>query len=127
MIALRPSFRRVTALTGVTRRSMSVITLSDQEAVEKFKTINSKTVCYFTAVWCPPCKQIKPIYEEMSTKYDGVAFGKIDVDDNADAAVEYEISNVPTFIAFDGEEIVARFSGADPNQLTSMVEALKSR
>lgn len=114
------------AARSVQRRCFSsVVTLSDTDAVEKFTKINDKSVCYFTAVWCPPCKQIKPIYEEMSEKYEGVAFGKIDVDDNADAAAEHEIQSVPTFIAFKGDSPIARFSGADPTQLTQMVEALQ--
>lgn len=75
---------------------------------------------YFTAVWCPPCKAIKPVYEEMSKKYEGVSFGKIDVDENSDAAQEFQISAVPTFIFSNGE----RFSGADPNQLETLIKAL---
>jgi thioredoxin-like negative regulator of GroEL len=64
----------------------------------------------------------------MSTKYkDTVAFGKVDVDDNADAAVEFEITSVPTFIAFDGEEPIARFSGADPGQLETVVKDLEKK
>ena len=103
---------------------MSVITLSDLEATEKFRQLNHKSVLYFTATWCPPCKAIKPLYEEMATKYKDVAFGKVDVDDNSDAALEFEISAVPTFVFFDGEEVIERFSGADSNQLLSLVEKL---
>ena len=47
------------------------------------------------AIRCPPCKQIKPIYEEMSTEHTSVAFGKVDVDDNSEAAQEFEITSVP--------------------------------
>ena len=76
---------------------------------------------------CPPCKAIKPVYEELSTKYGDVAFGKVDVDENSDAAVEFQISAVPTFVFFDGEEAVERFSGADPNKLESLVKDLTAR
>ena len=130
---------------------MSVINISDLDATEKFRELNQKVrqahtnavasktihdpkkffsrtffvlnkqhVMYFTAVWCPPCKAIKPVYEEMSKKYEGVSFGKIDVDENSDAAQEFQISAVPTFIFSNGE----RFSGADPNQLESLIKAL---
>lgn len=78
-------------------------------------------------VRCPPCKAIKPVYEELASKYKGVAFGKVDVDDNADAAVEFEISAVPTFVFFDGEEPIERFSGADPNKLEALVKDLEAR
>ena len=76
---------------------------------------------------CPPCKAIKPIYEELSTKYTDVAFGKVDIDENSDAAVEFEIHAVPTFIFFDGEEPIETFSGADPTKLESFVKDLQAR
>lgn len=67
---------------------------------------------------------ISPIYDEMSKKYPDVAFGKVDVDDNQDAAVEFQISAVPTFIFSKGEETVNKFSGADKGQLEQLVEDL---
>ena len=73
---------------------------------------------------CPPCKAIKPIYEELSKEYEGIAFGKIDIDDNQDAAVEYAISSVPTFIFFDGKTKYGQFSGADKNQLEAVIKDL---
>ena len=76
---------------------------------------------------CPPCKAIKPLYEELSKKYSDVAFGKIDVDENSEAAAEFNISAVPTFVFFDGEEQIERFSGADPNQLESLIKDLDGR
>ena len=63
----------------------------------------------------------------MATKYGGVAFGKVDVDDNAETAQEFEISAVPTFVFSDGEIAVERFSGADPKMLESLVKDLDSR
>mmetsp|Transcript_53084 Transcript_53084/g.128835 ORF Transcript_53084/g.128835 Transcript_53084/m.128835 type:complete len:152 (+) Transcript_53084:130-585(+) len=109
------------------RRFMSVINISDFEATEKFSQLNHKSVLYFTATWCPPCKAIKPLYEELSDKYGDVAFGKIDVDENSEAAAEFNISAVPTFVFFDGEEQIERFSGADPNQLESLIKDLDGR
>ena len=66
------------------------------------------------------CNTTQPVYEELATKYDGVSFGKVDVDDNSEAAAEFQISAVPTFIFSNGQ----RFSGADPNQLEQLIKAL---
>ena len=108
-----------------TRRMLSaVVTLSDGDAVNKFRTINSKSVMYFTATWCPPCKMIAPIYTELSTKYPDVAFGKVDVDENQDAAGEFQISAVPTFIFSKSDETVNKFSGADKVELEKMIQDL---
>ena len=63
----------------------------------------------------------------MSKKHTDVAFGKVDVDDNADAAMAHMINAVPTFIFFDGEDPVERFSGADQNQLEALIKDLEGR
>merc|ERR1712071_195803 len=104
-----------------------VTTLSDEEAVKKFRCINNKSILYFTATWCPPCKKIKPIYEQMSDEFPSVAFGKVDVDDNQDAALDFDISAVPTFVLFEGEKATAKFSGADPNKLKQYVTELHAK
>jgi thioredoxin 1 len=119
--------RNAFAAHGKKRFMSSVINLSDFEATEKFTQLNHKSVLYFTATWCPPCKVIKPVYEELATKYSDVAFGKVDVDDNSDAALEFNITSVPTFVFFDGEDIMERFSGADPNKLEALLQDLNSR
>jgi hypothetical protein len=41
--------RNTTGRSHVLRRYMSVITLSDEQAIEKFRMINAKSVLYFTA------------------------------------------------------------------------------
>eukprot|EP01082_Thalassiosira_pseudonana_P012946 g11775.t1 g11775 contig6:568758-569138(-) len=106
------------------QRCMSVIKLSDNDAVDKFRTINQKSVMYFTASWCPPCKMISPIYDKLAEKYTSVAFGKVDVDDNQDAAMEFQISAVPTFVLSKGAEAVNKFSGADQVQLEKLIKDL---
>lgn len=103
---------------------MSVITLSDEKAIEKFRMVNHKSVLYFTATWCPPCKAIAPVYEELSKKYPDVAFGKVDVDENSDAALDFEVKAVPTFVLFDGEDMKEKFSGADAAVLEKYVQDL---
>lgn len=57
----------------------AVVNLSDLDAVTKFRNINSKSVVYLTATWCPPCKMISPIYDELSKDdaFHQVAFGKV--------------------------------------------------
>uniref|UniRef100_A0A6U3RSM6 Thioredoxin domain-containing protein n=1 Tax=Ditylum brightwellii TaxID=49249 RepID=A0A6U3RSM6_9STRA len=116
-----------TAVVHMNRRWMSVVNLSDSEAVEKFRMLNSKSVLYFTATWCPPCKAIAPKYEAMSKRHPSVAFGKVDVDENSDVALDFEIRAVPTFVLFDGEKATEKFSGADEEKLEKHVIELEGR
>jgi thiol-disulfide isomerase/thioredoxin len=78
------------ALHG-TVHPLAVTKISDEDALSKFTQLNSKSILYFTATWCPPCKMISPIYEKLSHAHPDVGFAKIDVDDNSVAAMEFNV------------------------------------
>jgi len=61
-----------------------------------------KTIYYFTADWCQPCKKTRPIVEQLNRDQSTAGFQIIDVDDNPDLVKNFGISSVPTFILFDG-------------------------
>lgn len=55
----------------------------------------------FYADWCGPCNAMAPVIEELATELDGkVKVGKINVDENSDIAVEYNVMSIPTLIIF---------------------------
>lgn len=55
----------------------------------------------FYADWCGPCNAMAPVIEEVATELDGKAkVGKINVDENSDIAVEYNVMSIPTLIIF---------------------------
>ena len=55
----------------------------------------------FYADWCGPCNAMAPVIEEFATELDGKAkVGKINVDENSDIAVEYNVMSIPTLIIF---------------------------
>ena len=60
-----------------------------------------KTVYYFTADWCSPCKRTRPIVEELSREQTVAMFQIIDVDDNSTLANTFAIQSIPTFILFE--------------------------
>lgn len=70
-----------------------------------------KKYLYFSAPWCGPCKTLGPTMEKVS---DVVAVRKINVDEESDLAIEYNVRNVPTVVLLDDEKEVKRFVGAKP-------------
>lgn len=60
-----------------------------------------KTVYYFTADWCQPCKKTKPIVQELNIEQTQAGFQIIDVDDNNELVKAFKIKSVPTFILFE--------------------------
>jgi len=74
----------------------------------------------FTAVWCQPCKQLDPIVKQLADEWQGrVKFIKLDVDDNPNIAMTYQVMSVPTLMLFIGGKPIERVSGfQDKNRLT---------
>ena len=69
----------------------------------------------FWAEWCPPCKMIGPIMEELAEEYDGTAVvTKINVDENPGLAQKYGVRSIPTILFFKDGEIKDQVVGALP-------------
>ena len=75
------------------------------------------TVKRYTASWCGPCKQLAPIFSELQSEISEASFQTIDVDQNRDAAVEANVSSVPTVIFEKDGQPVYRFSGVLPKSV----------
>ncbi len=59
----------------------------------------------FWAPWCGPCKMVAPIVEEIANERTDIKVGKIDVDEEPELAVRFQVMSIPTLIVFkDGKE-----------------------
>ncbi|PWN28706.1 thioredoxin H-type-like protein, partial [Jaminaea rosea] len=76
----------------------------------------------FTASWCGPCRMIAPTFESLAKKHTGSVFLKVDVDENAAVARAYSVSAMPTFVFLKNKSVIETLRGANPSQLTSLVE-----
>lgn len=73
-----------------------------------------KTVFYFTADWCGPCKKVRPIVEDL--KKEGFQFQMIDADYEQLLVKRFEVKSVPTFILFKNEKEIKRITGAQSKE-----------
>lgn len=98
-----------------------------KNAAEMKRAIASSklTVVDFWASWCGPCMQIKPKFAKISDRYGGVGFYAVDVDAAKPVSQAYSVSSMPTFVFFKGGKEVERFSGADEEKLSTIIERLK--
>ncbi len=75
-----------------------------------------KMILYFTADWCNPCKQTRPIVEELNREQIMAKFFIIDVDSEIEMAQDFEIRSVPTFVVMKDNKEVHRVTGAKTKQ-----------
>lgn len=65
----------------------------------------------FWATWCGPCRMIAPELEKLSAERDDIKVGKVNVDEEGEIAMKYNISVIPTLVkVVDGKEVL-RSSG----------------
>ena len=83
-------------------------------------------ICYFTATWCGPCRNISPDITTLGEKADQITVLKIDVDDCEEVSAQCQIDCMPTFKFHlnNSLEPVAKFSGADKTKLFNVVGEL---
>jgi thioredoxin 1 len=69
----------------------------------------------FSAVWCHPCKMIKPVVHELAEAWgQAVKVVELDVDYAPEIAIKYQILSVPTLMLFISGEVRERVTGFQP-------------
>jgi len=68
----------------------------------------------FWAEWCGPCRLVAPVLDELATEKQGVRIAKVNVDQNQELAVKFQVSSIPTFVLFKNGQVADRMLGAMP-------------
>jgi thioredoxin 1 len=83
----------------------------------------------FWAEWCGPCRMVGPAVEEIGKIMAGkVKVTKLNVDENQEIAMRYNIQSIPSLLLFKGGKEIARTIGAAPKEayLKFIENSLKS-
>ena len=104
---------------------MSEINLINQNFEEEVLKSEIPVLVDFFATWCGPCKMLAPVIAELAEKYEGkVKVGKVNVDEENELAMKYQISSIPTLVLFkDGKIINIKVGLSSKSEIENMINS----
>ncbi len=95
----------------------------DDDFQDKIKN-EDKSILYFSATWCAPCRVQKPLMEKFSeTLKDKVNIYYVDVDKAINTSTENAIRGVPTVICYSfGQEVERLVGGVQESKLKEFLD-----
>lgn len=91
---------------------MEIIEIEGVEQFEK-EVINGGGTVFvdFYATWCMPCKMMSSVIDEIAKEHKDVKFVKINVDNNQELSIRYNVMNIPTMLIIKNREVTKTFVG----------------
>jgi thioredoxin 1 len=94
----------------------NMITATDQ-SFSNLISEDKPVLVDFWAEWCGPCRMVAPILEEIASEYsEQLTIAKLNVDENPQTAMSYDVMSIPTMIVYQGGAEKKRIVGARPKQ-----------
>lgn len=102
-----------------------VLRLTDRNFDQEVRQCQIPVLVEFSASWCVPSQQQKPLLKELAKEYIGkLSIGELNVDQNPRVAAEYKIMGCPTLITFHSGKMLERRVGAQSRK--QLIELIQS-
>jgi thioredoxin 1 len=108
--------------------SPNVIELNENNWNEQV-TSGTLVVADFWAPWCGPCRRLSSVIDQMADQFAGkVKIGKLNVDENPNIAVKYDVMTIPRILFFKGNDTpIHQESGVlSPESLAQLINQFQS-
>src|SRR3954468_10961661 len=70
----------------------------------------------FTAAWCPPCRAMNPILDQMAAERDDIKIVSVDVDTEQELASQRGVMGMPPFLLFQTGQPIQQLVGSRPRK-----------
>jgi thioredoxin 1 len=99
--------------------------VSDDDFAATVLESEQPVVVDFWAAWCPPCRVMEPILNELARERPDVRFVKLDADANQQTVVDFGVLSMPTLMVFRNGAEAMRLVGSRPKRrLTEELSAV---
>ena len=103
-----------------------IIHVTDENFEEVVSQPNVTVLVDFWAPWCGPCRMVSPIVDEIANERDDIKVGKINVDEQMELAMRFQVSSIPMLVVFKDGKAVAKSVGYRPkSEIAAMVESAR--
>jgi thioredoxin 1 len=90
----------------------NIITLTQENFAREVLESTTPVLVDFWGEWCPPCRALSPILDELADEYDGrIKIGKVNIDNQQALASEYGVRAVPTMLLFSQGQVADQMIG----------------
>jgi thioredoxin 1 len=106
-----------------------VVEFTDQNFEQEVLKAQGTVVVDFTAEWCPHCKHLAPVIEQLAEEYtDAVKIGAMNVSENTQTPTKYSVLGIPTVIIFkDGKQADVNVGFAPKAELKAKIDAVAKK
>jgi len=93
----------------------NAVAVTDSTFEQEVERSKGLTLVDFSAAWCPPCRLVEPILDEIAAlRRNELQVVTIDTDQNTSTTVRFQVRSVPTILFFKDGQLVDRIVGAVP-------------
>ena len=106
--------------------SPQTVTVTDSNFEDEVLKSSVPVLLDFWAPWCPPCRMLSPVMDEIATEKVGIAkIAKVNVDENQELARRFKVQSIPLLLFFKNGEVADQMLGAtNKKTLVNKLDAL---